>query len=129
MVSFLSDPYAHLKLAVFSYSKRMSAAAHYKFNTEGRPAIPGALWADGHPGPAPNVPLPGLVAGKPAYMPLDVHLRRTYESDDHGWQEVKARRSNKAGWRGAKKNKTRSQPKMTLDQLISSLGGKSYLVV
>ena len=108
----------------------MSAATAYKFNAEDRPVVPGALWADGHPGPAPNTPLSGLIAGKPAYMPIDVHRRRTYESDDHGWTEVKSRRSEKSGWRGTKKsNKSRGPAKMTMDELIASLSGRSYLIV
>ncbi len=107
----------------------MSASVAYTFNAEDRPVIPGALWEDGQPGPAPNTPLPGLVAGKPAYMPLDVHRRRTYESDDHGWTEVKRRRNEKSGWRGTKKNsKGRRPAKMTMDELISSLSGRSYLI-
>lgn len=106
----------------------MSAAVAYSFNTEGRPLIPGALWIGG-PGPVPNTPLPGIAAGKPAYMPIDVHRRRTYESDDHGWTEVKSRRNEKSGWRGAKKsNKNRGPAKTTLGELIASLSGKSYLI-
>ncbi len=106
----------------------MSAAAAYEFNAEDRPAVPGALWADGRPGPAPNTPLPGLRKDTSPYMPLDVHLRRTYESDDHGWQEVKGRGAAKAGWRGSKKTKTRGPAKMTMDELISSLGSRSFLI-
>lgn len=101
----------------------------YTFAGASRPPIPGATWADGHPGPAPNVPLPGLDSNKPAYLPLDVLMRRTYESDDHGWIEVKERRSNRASWRGAKKSRKTAAPKQTLEDLISSLSGKSYLVV
>ncbi len=106
----------------------MSAAAAYEFNTDGRPAIPGATWVDGVPGPAPNTPLPGLPTPVGAYMPLDYHRRRTYESDDHGWTEVKSRHSNRPGWRGGKKSKSRSAPKMSMDELVSSLSGKSFLI-
>jgi hypothetical protein len=104
----------------------MSAAA-YKFIGDHQ-RIPGATWADGYPGPAPNTPLPGIPTPTGPYMPLDVHRRRTYESDDHGWVEVKPRRSDKAGWRGAKKNKSRAPVRQTLEELISSLSGKSYLI-
>ena len=106
----------------------MSATAAYTFDAEDRPVVPGALWIGG-PGPAPNTPLPGLEAGKPAYMPIDVHRRRTYESDDHGWIEVKSRRNEKSGWRGAKKNnKARGAAKMTMEELIASLSGRSFLI-
>ena len=101
----------------------------YMFSGEARPPIPGAIWADGRPGRALNVSLPGIVGNKPAYMPLDVYLRRTYESDDHGWVEVKGRHSNRAGWRGAKKSNRPPAPKQSLAELLISLSGKSYLVV
>lgn len=104
----------------------MSAAA-YKFIGDHQ-RIPGATWADGYPGPAPNTPLPGLPQAQSAYIPLDVRLRRTYESDDHGWQEVRPRRNDRAGWRGSKKNKSRAPVRQTLDDLITSLRGKSYLI-
>ena len=106
----------------------MSAPA-YKFNAEDLPKIPGALWADGHPRDAPSTPLPGLPKVTCLYMPLDYHRHRTYESDEHGWIEVKSRSSAKAGWRGSKKGKKERGPiKMTMDHLISSLSGRSYLI-
>jgi hypothetical protein len=106
----------------------MSAAAAYTFDAGDRPEIPGATWADGHPGPAPNTPLPGLPVKAGAYVPLDVSLRRTYEDDDHGWIEVRRRHSDRGNWRG-KKSRGFNPPKQTLDELLISLGGKSYVVV
>lgn len=106
----------------------MSVAA-YKFNAEDRPQIPGAFWEGGHPCGAPNTPLPGLPKVVYSYMPVDYYRRRTYESNDHGWVEVKNRRSSKEGWRGSRKgNKSHSPAKPTMDELIISLGGKSYLI-
>jgi hypothetical protein len=91
--------------------------------------IPGATWADGRPGPARNVPLVGIDPNQPAYLPLDVIMRRTYESNEHGWIEVKGNHNNRAGWRGAKKSRKAAAPKQSLDTLIIGLSGKSYLVV
>ena len=107
----------------------MSTVVAYMFNTEGRPVVPGALW-NGGPGSATNTPLPGLPqVSRSSYIPVDVHRRRTYESDDHGWVEVKSRRNEKSGWRGTKKsNKGRSPVKSTMAELISSLSGRSYLI-
>jgi hypothetical protein len=101
----------------------------YTFAGEKSPSIPGATWADGRPGPAPNVSLTGLDRNKPDYLPLDVIMRRTYESNDHGWIEVKGNHNNRAGWRGAKKSRKTAAPKQSLDELIIGLSGKSYLVV
>lgn len=106
----------------------MSATAAYKFNSENLPKVPGATWVDGRPGPAPNTPLPSLPKVNHPYMPLDVHLRRTYEDDEHGWQEVKCRHSNRPGWRGSKKSKGRGPSKTTMGELIANLGGRSFLI-
>lgn len=102
----------------------MSAAAAYTFNTDNLPTIPGALWAGGHPGGALNTPLPGLSS---AYVPINVYLRRVYESDNHGWTKVKSRGDAKNGWRGSKKSSKNRNP-MNMDELISSLGSRSFLV-
>lgn len=108
----------------------MSSTAVYTFNTEGRPAVPGAFWMRGNH-TVPNTPLPGIShLTNCGYLPFDVYCRRTYESDDHGWIEVKGRRNERSGWRGTKKSsKGRGTVKMTMNELISSLGGKSYLIV
>lgn len=96
-------------------------SANYTFNSENRPAVPGALWVDNSPGPAPNTPRPGLPP-----VPTNVHYQRPYESDDHGWIEVKSRRASKSGWRGVRK--ARGPARLTMDELVSSLSGRSYLI-
>ncbi len=106
----------------------MSAA--YKFDSGDRPKIPGATWIDGHPGPALNAPSPGITASTSAYIPLDVYLRRTYEDDEHGWVEVRRRHSERGHWRGrSKKSRGFNPPKQTLEELLISLGSRSYVMV
>jgi hypothetical protein len=103
---------------------------HYTYVGADRPPIPGATWSDGHPGPAPNTPLPGISPDFARnWVPYEwFSTRGTYdpENEDAGWREVRSRRRtnrlNKSGRRPA-------APKQTLDQLVTSLGSKSCLVV
>lgn len=83
----------------------------YTYVGESRPVIPGATWADGVPGPAPNTPLPGLRKDRPAYIPLDVVRRRTreYLDDDDGWTKYESRRTIENRKKGYVKNQSQSK--------------------
>jgi hypothetical protein len=107
-----------------------ATSIHYTYVGADRPLIPGALWIDGRPGPAPNTPLPGIsTVSSQRWIPYEWFSNRgTYdpENEDAGWREVRSRyrknRLNRSGRRPA-------ASKQTLDDLLASLGGRSCLVV